>query len=373
MNYSKIGSIEAIFLIIVVVLNHIVLNLPELFLSTCGPSSSLNVIFISILVFIFLFIIIKLFKNFSNSDIIDISEFLGGKYLKIIVGILFILYFIIITGTQLRGFGEILKIVYFPKIAICFLTAVFLVVGVIANKYGTNTIVKTNLIITPIVMFNLLVAFFCITTRFVPQRIFPIFGYGINETFFSGISNIFAFNGIAYIYFLLPMLNKKENFKAISFIGIVISCLYVFLSVTCLLFSFADVLSINEISPIYLLIRGTDFGRFIQRPDAIFFLGWILSLMSYISISIMFITKIMQKIGNLNAKFPLSYSVATLIFIVALIPKGEVEIRFLQNNIYKYFTIGLIFIVSFLILVFANIKYKKKHKVSNMESDLVNE
>lgn len=95
--------------------------------------------------------------------------------------------------------------------------------------------------------------------------------------------------------------------------------------------------------------------------------------MSYISISIMFISKIMQKIGNLKAKFPLSYAAAALIFIVALIPKGEVEIRFIQNTLYRYTTIGLIFIVSFLILVFANIKHKKKHKFSNMESDLINE
>lgn len=373
MNYSKIGSIEAIALIVVVILNHIVLNLPETFLGSCGSSSPLNVIYVSFLIFVFLFFVIKLFKNFSNSDIIDISEFLGGKYLKIIIGILFIAYFILISATQLRGFGEILKIVYFPKVAICFLTAIFLGVAIVANKFGTNTIVKTNLIVVPLVMFNLLVAFFCVSTRFVPERIFPILGYGANETFFSGISNIFALNGISYIYFLLPMLNKKENFKAISFIGIAISSLFVFLSVTCLLFSFADALSINDVSPIYILIRGTDFGRFIQRPDAIFFLGWILSLMSYISISIMFITKIMQKIGNLNARFPPSYATAGLIFIVALLPKGEVEIRFIQNTLYKYSTIGLVFVVSFLILVFANIKYKKKHKVSNMESDLINE
>lgn len=286
---------------------------------------------------------------------------------------MFIIYFILISATQLRGFGEILKIVYFPKVAICFLSAIFLVVAIVANKFGTNTIIKTNLIIVPLVMFNLLVAFFCVSTRFVPERIFPILGYGVNETFFSGISNIFALNGISYIYFLLPMLNKKENFKFISFIGIAISSLFVFLSVTCLLFSFADALSINDVSPIYLLIRGTDFGRFIQRPDAIFFLGWILSLMSYISISIMFITKIMQKIGNLNASFPLSYATAGLIFIVALLPKGEVEIRFIQNTLYKYSTISLVFVVSFLILIFANIKYKKKHKISNMESDLINE
>ena len=218
MSYSKIGSIEAIALIVVVILNHIVLNLPETFLGSCGSSSPLNIIYVSILIFIFLFFVIKLFKNFSNSDIIDISEFLGGKYLKTIIGVLFIIYFILISATQLRGFGEILKIVYFPKVAICFLSAIFLVVAIVANKFGTNTIIKTNLIIVPLVMFNLLVAFFCVSTRFVPERIFPILGYGVNETFFSGISNIFALNGISYIYFFLSSLLNSFNFKIIEFV-----------------------------------------------------------------------------------------------------------------------------------------------------------
>lgn len=373
MNYSKIGSIEAIALIVVVILNHIVLNLPRTFIDSCGNSALLNIIFVSILLFIFLYLIIKLFKNFIGDDILDVCEFLGGKILKTIIGILFIIYFTVICSAQLRNFCEMLKIVYFPKFPICILIILFLVVAVIANKFGTNTIIKCNLIIVPLVMINLLIAFFCISPQFVPERIFPILGHGVNETFFSGISNIFAFTGISYIYFLQPMLKKNKHFTKVSFIGIGISTIYVFLSVTALLFSFSEVLSINEISPIYLLIRSADFGRFIQRPDAIFFLGWILCLMSYISITILFITQIFKKIGNLNSRFPISYAISTLLFIVALIPKGMVEIRFIENVIYKYFTIILVFIISFLILIFANMKYRKTHKLNNKESGLTNE
>lgn len=190
--------------------------------------------------------------------------------------------------------------------------------------------------------------------------------------FLVGATNVFAFSGIAYIYFILPMLKKESSFKAISFISIGISSLYLLLSVTCLLFSFSDVLSVNEISPVYLLIRGTDWGKFIERPDAIFFLGWILCLMSYLSITIMFISKIFKKIGNLTAKSPLVYAIAGLIFIVALIPSGIVQIQFIENVIFKYFTIFLLYIVCFFILIFANIKYKKTHK-GNKESDLLNE
>lgn len=145
----------------------------------------------------------------------------------------------------------------------------------------------------------------------------------------------------------------------------IITSLYLFLSVTTLLFSFADVLSINEISPIYLLIRGAYWGQFIQRPDAIFFLGWILCFMSYISITIMFIIRIFQKIGNLHTHSPLRYLAASLLFIMAMLPKSMVEIRFIENIIFKYFTLILLFGVCLIILILANIKYNKNYKSHN--------
>lgn len=74
----------------------------------------------------------------------------------------------------------------------------------------------------------------------------------------------------------------------------------------------------------------------------------------------MFITLIFKKIGNLNSKDILAYPASALIFIVAIFPKGMVEIRFIENYIFKYFTIGLVFIVSFIVLALANIKYEKK-------------
>lgn len=374
MNYSKIGSVEAIALIVVVILNHIVLNLPKNLINSCGSSTPLNVVFVSILLFAFLYIVIKLFNNFKGNDILDVSEFLGGKILKTIIGILFAVYFIIICGTQLRNFCEILKVVYFPRISIYFLVLVFLVVAIIANKFGSYSIIKCNLIVVPLVMINLVIAFFCVSTRFVPQRIFPAFGYGIDKTFFSGISNIFAFTGISYIYLIQPMLKDTNNFKKISFVAMIISALYVLFSVITLIFSFADVLTINEISPIYLLVRGANWGRFIQRPDAIFFLGWILCLMSYLSITIMFITRIFKKIGNLTSRSSLAYAVGSLIFIMALLPSGIVQIRFIENYVFKYYTIILVFIISFVILLLAYFKSKKSNNTLNTkEGDLINE
>ena len=372
MSSSKLGTLEGIFFIVIIILNHIVLNLPQNILEQCGSSSCLNIIFITILVFLFLAFVLKLWKPFGNSDILDISEFLGGKALKIVLGILFILYFIIISSTLLRNFSEMIKVVYFEKATICLMLLFFLIASAIANRFGFRTITKCNMIIVPIILINLLIAFFCIFSRFEIKRIFPIWGYGINQTFFSGMSNLFAFSGIGYLYFLKPSLKNPQDFNKISYISIGISAIYLFLSVSTLLFSFADVLTINEISPVYLLIRGTNFGRFLQRPDALFILGWILSLMSYLSITIWVISNIFKKITKTHDTKPMIYCFCSIIFVFALIPKNIAQIRLIQDSIFRYITIILVFVITSLILIFANIKYKKNHHEPKKE-ELKNE
>ncbi len=277
------------------------------------------------------------------------------------------LYFIIISSTVLRNFSEMIKVVYFEKATICLMLLFFLVAAAIANRFGFRTITKCNLIIVPIILLNLLIAFFCIFSRFELKRLFPIWGYGLNETFFSGMSNLFAFTGIGYLYFLKPLLKNPSDFHKITYISIGISAFYLLLSVTTLLFSFADVLTINEISPVYLLIRGTNFGRFLQRPDALFILGWILSLMSYLSITVWTISNIFKKISKTADTKPMIYCFCAIIFVFALIPKNIAQIRFIQDIVFRYLTIILVFILGFILLLLANIKYRKKHPDSKKE------
>ena len=134
MNLSKLGSLEAIAFIIIVMLNNIVLNLPKSILNQCGSSSIINIIYISIIGFIFLSIVLKLFNKFKGYDILDIAEFLGGKIFKIIVGILFIIYFAFVSLTIIRNFSEMLRLTYFDKAPVSFIIICFIAVAVFANR-----------------------------------------------------------------------------------------------------------------------------------------------------------------------------------------------------------------------------------------------
>ena len=71
----KIGSIEAIFLVLTITINHIITNLPKVLISQSGTASLLNLIYLTLIVLGIVFLISKLLKHFPNQDILDISEF----------------------------------------------------------------------------------------------------------------------------------------------------------------------------------------------------------------------------------------------------------------------------------------------------------
>ena len=92
MQKSKLGTIEAIMLVLTIVVAHSVLSMPTNILSSYKSASILNVVYISIIAIGIAYLIYKLLKNFPSMDIIDISELVGGKVFKNIVGIVFIIY-----------------------------------------------------------------------------------------------------------------------------------------------------------------------------------------------------------------------------------------------------------------------------------------
>jgi len=51
-----------------------------------------------------------------------------------------------------------------------------------------------------------------------------------------------------------------------------------------------------------------------------------------------------------------------MLFATTLLPDNIVQVNFLENKIFKYISIFNIFVFSFVILILANLKYKRKHK-----------
>lgn len=357
---EKISKVEAISLILIIIANEIILNIPNLVILSCGSSVIINMIYVGIIAIIFSIILSKLFSNFSGKDILDISEYLGGKVLKIIVGVLFALFFLAIISLASRYLCSSIKIIYFPNSPLVFLLLFFIVPAIIANKFGLKSISGINLIINLIVIISLVFLIVASYSNVDFRRIFPVFGFGLSRTFLSGITNIFAFTGLAYLYFLPPLLKESKDFKSVAIISTVISAIFLIFSIASLILTLSSLLETDEMISLYILTRSTKIGNFLERLDVIFIFVWFISLLSSLSLSLFYILNITKKITNIESFKPLCTSLGFIVLGSSLLLKNFAQVKFLGNFIYKYFFLSLVFGVGVLVLIFANLKYKKE-------------
>lgn len=265
-----------------------------------------------------------------------------------------------VSSYILRYFSNVLELVYFDSTPTSFLLLFFLIGAIFGAQKGIKSVAHINLALFPIILLSLIIILFSTLKDIVPQRIFPILGFGFYKTFISGFSTIFTFGSIAYLYFLLPILKKPEDYKKTVVFSIVISGIYIFFSVLCLIMVFPYAAFTDETLSMYLLTRRITFGKFFQRIDAMFILFWIISILVFLSMNLHFSNSILKKLFNIKHSKELNYSISFIIFSIALSFESIASMKQILNVYIKYAFILLCLVISFVILLFAYLKQKKE-------------
>ena len=356
MSNNKIGFVESVSLTLIVIISHILLNLPNEILGSTASSGPLNVIYISVLAVIVFLIFNKLFSPFKGKDILDVAEFVGGNILKKVVSIIYTLYIIFIAGILLLNFANTLKTIYLQDMPTELICLVFILIALIANQFGFKSVTITNAIILPFIIVAILIIFFALFSRFVPERFFPLLGYGANNTF--------AFGEILLLFLMRSNYNDPKDSKKIGLTSIIFSGILLFLSITSLLLIFPFATGGEGILSIYMITRSIQFGTFFQRVDAFFILIWVLTFFSYISVLLAFGLKITNKNVKAEKSNVPAFLIGLGIFIVTLIPQNIAQIRFAENVIYKYSCLIIVFAMSFVIMLLGYLKKRKKGLVN---------
>ena len=362
MENTKIGNKECIALLCVITFNHLVISVTNSIINSTASASLLNILYISIIAIIFTSFICLFLSKFPTFDLVDISYYLGGNILKWIIGLLFIGYFIFFSGILLHLFSAFLQIAYFPYTKILFIVLLFLIASLICCKLQYNAIYRSTLIIFPMLVISILFLFFSNMDYYNIENIYPIWGYGINNTFLSGITNMFAFQALAYIYFLPPIMKDSQKIKKIAIISIIISAIFLLICVASILFMFDNHVDTDELVPLYYAVKYIQFGMFFQKLDSFFVLLWIMSLVNYLGITIKFCTNILKKLTKVENSSIFIYLTIIGLLFASIWPKNDAISTFFANDVYKYTFLVLVIGISFLILLLAFIKQNFRRK-----------
>ncbi|MCI9366329.1 MAG: GerAB/ArcD/ProY family transporter [Clostridia bacterium] len=187
MKERKLGTYQAVAIVVSVMISHIILNLPNHLIAETGSATILNLIYVFIISLFILHICSKIFCLFPNSDIVDICEYVTGKIGKNIFGAGVCIYLLIISAFVIRIFAESLVLIYFPNIDLEIVILIFIAITTLMNLFGFKSIARVALLIIPIILVSMVIIFISSSPGFMPERALPIFGYGIKETFVTGL------------------------------------------------------------------------------------------------------------------------------------------------------------------------------------------
>ena len=352
---EKINSREAISLTVSSSLGITVLVSSQIIASSCLSSSLINTGFISFIALAITFIICILYKKFIGISFLDITEFLGGKILKSIVGFIFFSYFLFTASVVLCKAVNCLQIVYYPMTNISYTILLFIFSTLIACNLKNNAFLRATFILVPIVLIAIFFIFAGNLRNFNYENIFPIFGNGIYNTLVSGSTNLFTFGGLAYIFFLPQNLKKPDNFMSISVISTIVSSISLTLTVATIILMFNKNITSGQLFPLYISVRYIEFGTFFQRLDSAFLMVMNIAICSFLGIYGNLCLGILKEITNISDTKPLSYPFVLLLFSLSLLIDSYYKLDIIQNQVFKVFFF-IIIGIGILILLFSNIK-----------------
>ena len=114
----------------------------------------------------------------------------------------------------------------------------------------------------------------------------------------------------------------------------------------------------DELLPLYSAVKYIEYGSFFQKLDSAFVLIWILSFISYLSITLKLSSKILRKITNIENEKIFICILGIALFFAGTWQKNYAISTFFANFVYKYAFFILVIGISLLILMSATIKQK---------------
>ena len=126
--------------------------------------------------------------------------------------------------------------------------------------------------------------------------------------------------------------------------------------------------NLDEVLPLYTIATYVEFGSFFQRLESVFLLIWLISFACYLSIIAKFSFSIFKKITLIKDVKPIIYPFAITTLGIALLPKNYSFSKLYESEIYPYIMIGIVFFMSFAILLLAFYKRKKEEKSNGQDN-----
>ena len=266
------------------------------------------------LIMVLLYIAIA--RLYPGRNIFEIYEAAFGKWLGKAVSLLYLFYFLILTGTLLGDLGFFISSEIMPETPIEAVQILFLVAAVISASKGIVVLARVGELLFPWVLFLFLILVLTLSPQIEWNHIKPVLEGGWSPVLQAGYQSA-MFQELIVLMTFLPLVNKPKSgeraFLWGTFAGGAILSIIVLLSVLVLGIEQTE----NNTFPAYALAKTINIGNILQRVEGILITIWVLTFFIKISLLYLSVLKGIQTVFRLEKQNYLIYPLAVLFIIIA--------------------------------------------------------
>lgn len=353
MDNTKISTWELVSLTSVVTFTPLLVTLPRSAAEAFGTGAVMHAIYIGIIVTLYFWLILRLYKNQEDKDLFDLAENVGGKWLKVLTGIVVLIYLLTTAFITINEFSEDVKNVLFDDNSVQTVNIFFIIAISIATYFGYKSVIRISSVLFPILIVGLIAIFFSLLEDIDLTNLVPILGTGAKSIFFNGLSHAGRYNSLFLLFIFAPKIKNLQKSGMFS----ILSTSTIILFVVFLIFS---IIPYPEISENYFaffeITRMISFGRFFQRIEVIFTFLWLFVSLLYLTMAISVVIYTFKKAFHIE--YPnLLLPVITLSFIgLAYIFPNTSSLLITRDFMYKYITPFIVFIAPLILLILSKLK-----------------
>lgn len=356
---GKFGTFEAVCLMTIVIASKSFFSTIRLLLKTTGTAgwySTLVSCLTSIVLFMFLYL---LMKRFPGMELTEIFERVTGKIIGKFLSFLFVAYFIYYSGVNIREFVEMIKTYVYPYTPPSVIVSVFLLAVLVITYVGLEGVAR----LSAMCFIPAIIGFIGILILAYPNYrldyIFPLGGYGIDKTLYYGILRSSAYSEPVMLAFIINSIHGVGNFKKIGLLSLVLSGVIISISIFCDLMAFSFTVGSENVSSLFQLSRIIYFSRFFQRVESIFIIIWVITAVITVAATFYIAVSIFCKAFRVNNHRPLLFPASFLTFMIALLPENLVQVAELYVLYIRQYSIFFVYLIPILVLIVSLILGKK--------------
>lgn len=236
---------------------------------------------------LFVWLYHSLAKRFSGMNLIEICEYVLGRWLGTFVSLAFISYFLLLSAGLLLELGDFMTTQIMPETPIQAVNLLFIGIVILGVRYGLGTVTRTAEIFFPWIIGFILFLSITLIPEIKQERMQPVFENGIGPI----LQGTFHYLGLPFLelvvfLMIIPAIQHSKKTGKAFCMGTLIGGFIILLMTGLSIWVLGPTLASNQMYPSYALAMKINIGDFLQRVEAFMAGIWFMTI--YFKLTICF-------------------------------------------------------------------------------------